>query len=180
MNHPSGIEIVTRCRPGLIAELVAMQQSAFPPRMQFGNPEQYYAEGLADAANINVLLRSPDGTPAGYLLAIPQDRVCAELQQWDSEMPGDPSNIYVDLIQTLPGRRRGTALKALVIGFCQEARVRGFARLSAHVRTSIGLHSFVQKALVDCRCLRHLDDWYGSGETFAYIEAHTLWKPQQG
>lgn len=173
MNHQGGIEIATDSPPGLIAELIALQQNAFPPRMQFGSPEQYYQEGFADGANVNVILRAPDGAVTGYLLAIPQDRVRSELLCWDPVMPADPGNLYIDLIQTLPGRRQITGLKALLGGLCHEARRRGIDRISAHVRTTTGLSRVVQKVVADCRCLRRLDNWYASGESFDFLDAAT-------
>jgi hypothetical protein len=176
MNPLDGIEIATVSPPGLLAELVALQQDAFPPRMQFGNPQQYYQEGFADGANVNVVLRAPDGAVTGYLLAIPQDRVRAELVSWDPAMPGDPGNLYIDLIQTLPGRRQITGLKTLLGGLCTEARQRGIGRISAHVRTATGLSRVVQKVVMDCRCLRRIDNWYDSGESFDFLDASTCLK----
>jgi hypothetical protein len=171
MNHPDGIEIATVSSPGLIADLVALQQDAFPPRMQFGNPRQYYQEGFADESHVNVILRAPDGA-----VTIPQNRIRAEMISWDPAMPGDPGNLYIDLIQTLPGRRQITGLKTLLGGLCTEARQRGIGRISAHVRTATGLSRVVQKVVVDCRCLRRLDNWYDSGESFDFLDAATRLK----
>lgn len=173
MTFPDGIEIAPTGSSGLIAELVALQHSAFPPRMQFCEPRRYYEEGLSDPAHVNVLLRAPEGTVTGHLLAIPQNRVRDELLRFDPAMPGDPDNLYIDIIQTLPGRRQINGVKSLLDGLCREARCRGVGRISAHVRTATGLSRVVQKLVTDCRCLRRLDNWYDSGESFDFLDAAT-------
>ncbi len=180
MTPLTRIGIAAGCQPHLIAELAALQQSAFPPRMQFQDPEAYYREGLSDRFNVNVIARTPEGLIAGYLLAIPQDRVCAELRPWDPAMPGSPQNLYIDLIQTLPGRRQTAGLKSLLGGLCREAQRRGFDRLSAHVRTTTGLSSVIQRLMLDCIFLRRLDNWYDSGESFDYLESMVGLQSREG
>ena len=171
MNRLTRIEIAAGCQPHLVAELVALQQSAFPPRMQFQDPAEYYREGLSDRFNVNVIARTPAGLIAGYLLAIPLDRVLAELRQHDPALQGNPRILYIDLIQTLPGRRQTVGLKSLMAGVCREAGARGFDRLSAHVRTTTGLSRVMQRVMMGCCCLRRLDNWYDSGESFDYLES---------
>lgn len=169
-NQPT-IEVAAGDQPGLIAELVALQQNAFPPQMQFREPERYYQESLRDRRNINLVLKAPDGTVAGFLLALPQSEACRELQQWDPDMREDPEGMYVDIIQTLPGRRQGSWFMGLVDGLCRETRRRGHQRLAMHVRTSNGLASLTRKILPASRCLRQIDNWFATGESFDYIEA---------
>jgi hypothetical protein len=169
-NQPT-IEIVAGEQPELVAELVALQKHAFPPQMQFREPERYYAASLRDRRNINLVLKAPDGKVAGYLLALPQSGVCRELQQWDPEMTEDPGGMYVDIIQTLPGRRQASWFMGLVAGLCGETRRRGHQRLAMHVRTSNGLSRLTRKILPASQCLRHIDDWFATGEPFDYIEA---------
>lgn len=171
MNRLTRIEIAAGCQPRLVADLVALQQSAFPPRMQFPNPEEYYRQGLSDRFNINVIARTTEDLIAGYLLAIPQDRVCAELRPWDPAMAENPRTLYIDLIQTLPGRRQTVGVKSLMAGLCREAGERGFDRLSAHVRTTTGLSRVMQRMMMGCCCLRRLDNWFDSGESFDYLES---------
>lgn len=158
--------------PVLIHQLVTMQRSAFPPRMQVPDPVGYYRDALTDARAINIILRSASGAdPVGYLLAWPQPEVCSDLGAWDPALAPDPGTLYIDLIQTLPGRRQIQGGILLLQRVCAEARRQGYRRLAAHVRTSNGLSRLMRKVFPDSRCLRRLDNWFGSGETFDYIEA---------
>ena len=173
MNPSPTIEIVNGGAPALVEELAALQQSAFPPQMQFQDPGDYYTAALAEATHVNVVLRAPDGQVTGYLLAIPQDQVCSELRRWDPAMIEAPDTLYIDIIQTLPGRRQMTGLSALLGGLCKEARQRGFGRISAHVRTTTGLSRVVRKLVKDCHCRRQVTNWYDSGECFDFLDAAT-------
>ena len=170
MNQPV-IDIVSGLDYPLIEPLVAMQQLAFPPTMQPRDPAAYFREALADPGNINVLLRAGSGELIGYLLALPHLSVCAELQPWDPDLTEDPTAIYIDIVQTLPGRRQAGGFVALLEGVCGESRKRGYARVAMHVRTSTGLSALTQKLFCDCRARRRIENWYGSEEAFDYLEA---------
>jgi hypothetical protein len=171
MSYQATTEIVSRHNPHLVRELIALQQNAFPPQMQFQEPERYYEEALKDPRNINVVLRSPHGALLGYLLALPQNTVCEELRQWDPEMREDETSMYLDIVQTYPESRKYSGFIRLLSGVCQEARRRGYERFSLHVRTSYGLNNTIRKLFPDSRSLRRIENWYTSGETFEFIEA---------
>jgi len=171
MRRQPTAEIVSGNDQHLIRGLVALQQSAFPPQMQFKEPELYYQEALSDRRNINVVIRTPQGSLLGYLLALPQTEVCEELLQWDPQMRDNPTGMYIDIIQTHPGSRLFSGFMGLASGVCQETRRRGHRLLSMHVRTSNGLDKVIRKILPDSISLRRIDNWYDSGESFDYIEA---------
>lgn len=166
-------EIATGCDPALVAELVNLQRQAFPPQMQFVEPARYYEEGLKTQGSINVVLRDADQAVAGYLLALPQSCVHAELRQWDPQLEPHPEGLYLDIVQTLPGHRQANGFVKLLAGVCAEAERRGRNRLSMHARASNGVSRLAQKLLTESRCLRRIENWYASGEPFDYIEATT-------
>jgi hypothetical protein len=166
-------EIAAGFDQALVAELTNLQQQAFPPQMQFVEAARYYAEGLQAAGSINVILRSADRAVTGYLLALPQSSVWAELRQWDPQLEPDPEGLYVDIVQTLPGQRQANGFVKLVAGVCAEAERRGRRRLSMHARAGNGVSRLTQKLLTESRCLRRIENWYDSGEPFDYIEATT-------
>lgn len=171
MIHQTSIDIVTSADPQLVSQLIELQQKAFPPQMQDQDPERYYREALSDKRNLNVILRSPQGSLRGYLLGMPQPVVVEELRQWDPQMHGDPSAVYVDIIQVHPDCRGNGGFLRLVTGLCREAGRRGHQRLNMHVRTRYGLHLAVRRMFPDSRSLRRIENWWGSGESFEYIEA---------
>lgn len=180
MRRQLTTEIVTGYDQQLANELIALQQSAFPPQMQFKEPELYYREALNDRRNINVVVRTSQGSLLGYLLALPQTEVCEELRQWDPQMRDNPTGMYIDIIQTHPGSRQFSGFMGLASGVCQETRRRGQQRLSMHVRTSNGLYQVVRKLLPDSRSLRRIENWYSSGEPFDYIEASPILRQSRG
>lgn len=167
----SEVRVVTGYDRALVGQLVDLQRQAFPPRMQIDGPERYYAEGLSDPANINLVMSAADGKVTGYMLAIPQSRVFEELRPWDPAMQEGPGQMYVDMVQTLSGRRQFDGFLRLARAMCAECDRRGVSRLSMHVRASTGLSRVIQRILAESRCLRRLENWYGFGEPFDYIEA---------
>ena len=180
MRQQLTTEIVSGIDQQLIRELITLQQSAFPPQMQFKEPELYYQEALRDRRNINVVVRSPQGTLLGYLLALPQTEVYEELLQCDPQMQDDPDCMYIDIIQTHPDDRLITGFLGLVSRVCQETLRRGHKRLSMHVRTSNGLNKVTRKIFPDSRSLRRIENWYSSGEPFDYIVATPILRQNRG
>jgi hypothetical protein len=171
MNNPLTAEIVDGFDSLLVRELIGLQQTAFPPQMQFQEPERYYQEALCNSRNINVVTRSSEGSVIGYMLALPLSDVCAELRQWDPQMRDDSAGLYIDILQTHPENRCFSGFMRLFSNLCRETRRRGHERLSMHVRTSNGLNKVIRKIFPDSCSLRLVKNWYGSGETFDYIEA---------
>lgn len=169
-NHPQA-QLANGYDARLVAQLIALQQSAFPPQMQFKDPEAYYREALTDRRNINLVLRNDRREVTGFLCALPLASVLTELHPWDPELQDAPGILYVDIIQTLPGQRQYSGFMGLVAGICREATGRDYRRIAMHVRASNGLNRLTMKLFTKSWCLRRLDNWFGSGESFDYIEA---------
>ena len=169
LNHPQA-QLVTGCDTRLVAQLVALQQDAFPRQMQFREPEAYYREALADQRNINLVIKNERREVTGYLHALPLPVVVAELRPWDPGLEADPATLYVDIIQTLPGRRHYAGFLALIDETCREARDRGYRHIAMHVRISNGLSRLIQKLYPRVREPHRIEDWFGSGEPFDYLE----------
>jgi hypothetical protein len=180
MSYQATTEIVSGHNPHLVRELIALQQNAFPPQMQFQEPERYYCEALSDCNNINVVFRAPERSLIGYLFALPQSAVYEELRQWDPLMLEDPTSMYIDIIQTHPNHRQLSGFMRLLSCLCLETRRRGHTRLSMHVRTSNGLNKVTRKLFPDSCSRRKIENWYASGETFDYIEATPVLRQSRG
>lgn len=166
-------EILHRLDAQTVASLVELHLRAFPAHMQCDDPRAYFSEALEIGDNINIVTRDPGGTLTGYLLGIPQNLVAAELRREDPEFCADPERIYLDIIQVSPERRGQGHAYALFRGVCAEAGRRGFDRLSMHARTTTGLNRYLQRIFADIRCLRRIENWYGCGEPFDYLETTT-------
>ncbi len=163
-------EIVCRFDENLLEDLVHLEKAAFPASMVNAEGARYYQKCLEDANNINVIMRDNDGKIIGYVVAIPQSKVFKVLQQYDPEMRDDPERLYVDTIQTMPGKRKVFGIFKLLDAIFEEAGKRGLNKFSMHARKSNGLSNFILKVFPTAKCLRTIENWYGWGEPFDYIE----------
>lgn len=170
------IQPVTGACPDLIAALVELHRQAFPAHMQTADPSGYFAEALADERNVNIVMRDQAGTLIGYLLGIPQSLVFEELRQWDPAMQDDPDRLYLEMIQALPAPRGSNRALPLFQAMGAEAEKRNFFKVSMHARTVTGFNEYLHRIFADIRFLRRLENWYGFGEPFDYLEATTTLK----
>jgi hypothetical protein len=154
----------------LVKELRELEQQAFPPEMRFAEGEAYYIDCLRDRANINIVMRNTEGKIIGYVVAIPQRNVYEDLEKHDPAMVDDPERFYVETIQTLPGQRQAFGVMRLLYGMCEEGERRGFNKFSMHARKLNGLSDMILKVSITARRLRTIENWYGYGEPFDYIE----------
>jgi hypothetical protein len=167
---PVTIQAVEEYDPALVKELLDLEQQAFPPEMQFPEGEAYYADCLKDKMNINIVMRNNDAKVIGYVVAMPQSNVYETLKQYDPAMKDDPERFYVETIQTLPGQRQVFGVLRLLYGMCEEGEKRGFNKFSMHARKLNGLSDMILKVSSTARRLRTIENWYGYGEPFDYIE----------
>jgi hypothetical protein len=84
--------------------------------------------------------------------------------------------MYLDIIQTLPEQRTVNGVLHLLRRLCRETEKRGYKKISMHARVSNGFSKFIQKVFPESRCLRRIQNWYDSGESFDYIETPTRLK----
>jgi hypothetical protein len=77
------------------------------------------------------------------------------------------------MIQVLPEQRGRNLALRLFQAVCTEAEKRNIFKLAMHARTVTGLNGYLHRIFTDIRCLRRLENWYGSGEPFDYLEATT-------
>jgi hypothetical protein len=167
------VQAITGVCPDLVAALVKLHREAFPAHMQAPDPEGYFTEALGDERNVNIVMRDQTGTLNGYLLGIPQSLVFDELHPWDPAMQDDPERLYLEMIQALPAPRGSNRALRLFQEMCAEAEKRNFFKFSMHARTATGFNEYLHRIFADIRFLRRLENWYGFGEPFDYLEATT-------
>jgi ribosomal protein S18 acetylase RimI-like enzyme len=168
------LQAVTGASSDRIAALVDLHQRAFPAHLQSADPARYFAEALGDERNLNILMRDGTGTVIGYLLGIPQSQVFEELRRWDPRMRDDPERLYLDIIQVSPEQRGKSHALRLFQAVCAEAERRGYFKLSMHARTTNGINLYLQRIFAEIRFLRRIENWFGFGEPFDYMEATTV------
>lgn len=167
------IQPVTGVCPDLVAALVELHRQAFPPQMQTPDPKGYFTEALGEVRNLNIVMRDHSGAVIGYLLGIPQSLIYEELRQWDPAMQNDPERIYLEMIQAQPAPPGSNRARPLFQALCAEAEKRNIFKLSMHARTVTGLNRYLHRLFVNIRFLRRLENWYGFGEPFDYLESTT-------
>jgi len=163
------VKVVHGCDEVLVTNLRELEEKTYLPHMRTKNMEEYYRECLEDPANINVVMYDGDEL-IGYIVAIPHNVACEALKDDDPEMKQDSERLYVDTIQTLPGKRTPFGILKLLYAMVEEAGKRGINRFSMHARTTNGLSRMIQRVFETARVLRTIENWYGYGEPFDYIE----------
>jgi len=163
------IEVVHTFDQCLIESLATLEEKTYPPRMRVENMDEYYRECLEDTANINVVMYDDDEL-IGYVVSIPHDVAYEALREYDPEMKRDPKRFYTDTIQTLPGKRKPLGILKMLYVMSEEAGRRGINKFSMHARTTNGLSRMIQRVFETARVLRTIENWYGYGEPFDYIE----------
>ena len=167
------IQTVTGYDEKLVVELVELQKKAFPAHMQLAEPARYYADGLRDDNSMNIVMHDQNDKLIGHLQAFPQSSVYEELTRWDPAMQDDPERVYLDIIQVLPEQRQRSNGLRLFQAVCAEAEKRNIFKLSMHARTITGLSEYLHRIFAEIRFLRRIENWYGFGEPFDYLEATT-------
>jgi len=164
------VELVTGADEGLIAELTRMESAVFRKEMLDDHGDEHYRYYLTEPECINVVLHGADGGLIGYLAAVPLGMACEYLLPHDPALNSARGGYYVDTIQTLPGRRAPQGLVQLLNAMFAEAARRGTNRFSMHVRRTNGFSRVVQRLYPETRLLRTIENWYGYGEPFDYLE----------
>lgn len=85
----------------------------------------------------------------------------------DAFRPMDTSVVYLFNIVTLPEFRGRGHGKRLLAEFCDRAAMEGFTTLAGHFRDNGSLKNFLEIGGVE---LGRVEDWFGTGETYAYCE----------
>lgn len=164
------MEVVKDFNPALVKELLELEQQAFPPEMQFAEGESYYSDCLRDRANINIVMCNHEGKVIGYVVAVPLSNVYESLKQYDPDIGNESERLYVDTIQTLPGERQAFGFIQLLNAMFDEALRLGTNKFSLHARQKNGLSKLVLRLFPTAKRLRTIENWYGWGEPFDYIE----------
>lgn len=162
---------VTGASPERVAALVALHEKAAPHHMRCQYPAAYFTEALGEERNINIVMENEKGTVIGHLLGIPLNKTFEELRRWDPDMRDDPESLYLDMIQVAPEHRGANLGLHLIRALCKEAERRGIGKLSMHARTTTGWSKHLHRIFTEVQVLRRVENWYGFGEPFDYLEA---------
>ena len=119
-------------------------------------------------AAITVILLNPDKKIVGFVNALPNTEVYAELSPDDPDFESNPRYLYIYDIAVEKEARSLPNFLAMMRQLVEEARQKGFTAITMHTRTAEGLSSILQKRY-NAKLLRTFENWQGWGK-YEYLE----------
>jgi hypothetical protein len=149
-----------------VKEIKAIDTVVFPPEMTIS--EDVVDAFLNNPKSALSVLRMPDGSIAGYMVADPLEEAFEDLKEHDPDMKMLSNAAYIESMAILPGYRSFRNMRTLYDCFLQSAKNKGYKTLTMHARTTTGLSDFLQKR-AGAKLKRRLENWYDFGEAFDYL-----------
>jgi hypothetical protein len=119
---------------------------------------------LENPNGIQIVVRSQEDKVIGYLSSKPQKEAYEELKNWDPEIDQEDQTLYVESIAIKPEVRDLRTFLKLGRVFIEEAKKRGYKKITMHARVATGLSSILQKRYGP-KALRKIDPLVEIGRT---------------
>ena len=161
------IEILNRLNSEILRQIVSVEQASFPEQMQ--SDENDLRQTLENSKGVQIILRGANREIVGYLSSMPQKDAFEELKEYDKEMRPEDKALYVESIAIKPAARDVRSFLRLGKAFFQEAKRRGFKKITMHARIAENLSAVLQKRY-GAKALRKIGNWHGFNEPFDYLE----------
>ena len=150
-----------------LKQILAAEGAAFGEDMQ-SDPEDIRAV-LGVKEGVHLLMRNPEREIVGYISTLPQNDEYEDLVQYDPDFIKDETALYLESIGSRPENRDPYLSVEAFDTLIEEARKKGYRKLTMHARVSNGFSRGLQK-LYGAKCLRRLENWHDFGEPFDYLE----------
>jgi ribosomal protein S18 acetylase RimI-like enzyme len=160
-------EIISTVDQETMRGIVEVEEASFPSEMQAD--EEDLRETLENKNGVHIIIRSSQGEVVGYLSSKPQKDAYKELKIWDKEMRPEDNALYIESIAIKPEHRDLRNLLALGKPLIQEAKRRGFTKITMHARIAGDLSAVLQKRY-GAKSLRRIENWHNFNEPFDYLE----------
>jgi ribosomal protein S18 acetylase RimI-like enzyme len=160
-------EIISTVDRETMRGIVEVEQSSFPLEMQ--SDEQDLRETFENPNGIHIVIRSRQGEVVGYISSIPQKDAYGELKNWDKDIRPEDNTLYIESIAVKPEYRDIRNLLSLGKLFIQEAKRRGFTKITMHARIAGDLSAVLQKRY-GAKFIRRIENWHNFNEPFDYLE----------
>ncbi len=125
-------------------------------------------ETLENKKGIQVISRDEKNKIVSYLSSKPLEDAHRELKNYDLKLKPEKDVLYIESIATIPEARDIKIFLRTINVIKNEAKKRGFKKITAHVRIENGLSDLLQK--MGARKLRTIENWHDFGEPFDYLE----------
>jgi len=167
LKRGGNIEIISQLDKSILQDILSVEKASFPDQMQ-SNLEDL-RETLENPNGIQIVVRSQEGKVIGYLSSKPQKEAYEELKNWDPEIDQEDQTLYVESIAIEPEARDLQTFLKLGRAFIEEAKKRGYKKITMHARVASGLSSILQKRY-GAKALRKIENWHDFDEPFEYLE----------
>ena len=167
LKRGGNIEIISQLDESILQDILSVEKASFPDQMQ-SNLEDL-RETLENPNGIQIVVRSQEGKVIGYLSSKPQKEAYEELKNWDPEIDQEDQTLYVESIAIEPEARDLQTFLKLGRVFIEEAKKRGYKKITMHARVASGLSSILQKRY-GAKALRKIENWHDFEEPFEYLE----------
>ena len=161
------IEVLSQFNPELLQEIASVEQASFPESMQ--SDEEDLRQTLENVKGIQIVIRGANGEIVGYISSKPQKDAFEELKAYDREIRPEDKTLYVESIAIKPEARGIRAFLQIGKAFFEEAKRRGFKKITMHARVAGNLSNILQKRY-GAKCLRKIENWHNFNEPFDYLE----------
>ena len=167
IKRGGNIEIISQLDESILQDILSVEQASFPDQMQ--SDLEDLRETLENPNGIQIVVRSQEGKVIGYLSSKPQKEAYEELKNWDPEMDQEDQTLYVESIAIKPEARDLRTFLKLGKVFIEEAKKRGYKKITMHTRVASGLSSILQKRY-GAKAIRKIENWHNFEEPFEYLE----------
>ena len=167
IKRGGNIEIISQLDESILQDILSVEKAIFPDQMQ-SNLEDL-RKTLENPNGIQIVVRSQEDKVIGYLSSKPQKEAYEELKNWDPEIDQEDQTLYVESIAIKPEVRDLRTFLKLGRVFIEEAKKRGYKKITMHARVATGLSSILQKRY-GAKALRKIENWHNFEEPFEYLE----------
>lgn len=156
----------------ILGQVLALLERVAPKLKTF-DAEEWRREKLRDPESINVIYQGEGGEVGAYILAVPHEVSVADplIRVFDPQFQShDIRFYYIDAIESDPKKNHGSVMIKLINTMVREANRRGVKNFSMHTRKLSGLSTVIMH-VYPAKLIRTVENWYGFGEPFDYLEA---------
>jgi ribosomal protein S18 acetylase RimI-like enzyme len=147
-------------------QILAVERASFPEEMQSDLKD--LEETLKNKKGIQIIAKNNKGEIVAYLSSKPLKNAYEELKDYDPELKSEKDVLYIESIAIKPEFRNTNIFFRIIKNIEEEAKNRGYKKISAHARVKNNLSDFLQKK--GAKKLRTIDNWHNFGEPFDYLE----------
>lgn len=160
------IEMIKEINQSILEDILKIETASFPEEMQ--SDLEDLKETIQNKDGVQLIARDKKGNIVSYLSSKPLVAAYKELSDYDNGLKPEKDVLYVESIATDPAARNIEGFIEMLHALKEEAKQKGYKKISAHVRVTNGLSEIMQRR--GAKKLRTIENWHDFGEPFDYLE----------